>query len=279
MDMARYRRVLRSALTKRGLRGLLVLLLLCAGGCVYERVVYDGWGDLRRLGEPSKPNVSNPSLKHAATPQPGGWAILLEAFEGRRSQRQAVELIDHLQNQANVPDLWVQSLGESVHVYRGRYDQPDDPRVENDLRQTRMLLLDDQRLFAAASLVPVGVASGASENPLDLRRFAGMYSLQIAVYDDTYGSDFRKAAEKAAATLRADGDEAYFYHGPHRSMVTIGLFTRDDLVQQGPYQTYGPRVEEVQKKYPYNLANGLTQIEKVNGQSIGEQPSFLVRVN
>jgi hypothetical protein len=91
----------------------------------------------------------------------------------------------------------------------------------------------------------------------------------------------------AAARLRADGDQAYFYHGPNRSLVTVGLFTEQDFgVEQQPapdggvlfIPTYGQRVRELQKKFSYNLGNGRTIIEKSGDKKLGEQPSFLVRV-
>jgi hypothetical protein len=105
-----------------------------------------------------------------------------------------------------------------------------------------------------------------------------MYSLQIGFYDDAFGPDFRQAAEQAAAALHQQGEQAYYYHGPNRSLVTIGLFTENDFVQQGPQRAYGPQIKQLQQRFPYNLANGLTQIQKIDGRTIGEQPSFIVRV-
>lgn len=112
----------------------------------------------------------------------------------------------------------------------------------------------------------------------DLRRFVGVYTLQIGYYDDEYGKDFRAAAERAVVVMREDGHEAYFYHGPHRSMVTIGLFSEKDFVREGVSSVYGPRIREAQKTHPYNLGNGRTLIQKVRGESVGEQPSFIVKV-
>ncbi|MDP6152007.1 MAG: hypothetical protein QF785_01425, partial [Phycisphaeraceae bacterium] len=41
---------------------------------------------------------------------------------------------------------------------------------------------------------------------------------------------------------------------------------------------YSQRVVELQKKYPHNLGNGLTLLQKQGGRDIGAQPSSLVRV-
>ena len=112
----------------------------------------------------------------------------------------------------------------------------------------------------------------------DLRNHPGAYTLQIGFYDEQFGDQFRQAAQEAAQVLRNDGHEAYFYHGPHRSMVTVGLFTENDFVQDGVQSVYGPRIRELQQKHPYNLGNGRTLIQKVAGENLGEQPSFIVRV-
>ena len=87
-----------------------------------------------------------------------------------------------------------------------------------------------------------------------------------------------KAAEKAAAQLRTQGEDAYFYHGPKRSLVTIGLFNDSDINVVNGSVVYSPRVKEVQKRFPYNLGNGVTVVEKVEGKKIREQPSVIVKV-
>jgi len=133
---------------------------------------------------------------------------------------------------------------------------------------------------AAASETPQATAGRNHDDPLNLRRYPGMYSLQIAVYDKDYGPNFRDAAEQAARTLRKQGQEAYYYHGPNRSMVTLGLFDYDTAFDSVPgrQDTYSQRVRALQEKYPHNLLNGRTIIEKSPGKPDSIQPSFLVRV-
>ena len=63
-----------------------------------------------------------------------------------------------------------------------------------------------------------------------------LYTLQIAVYGRPDNTDatkedlaqFRKSAEEAVVQLRREGEQAYYYHGPNRSMVTVGIFSEDD---------------------------------------------------
>lgn len=115
---------------------------------------------------------------------------------------------------------------------------------------------------------------------LNQPHYYDMFSLQILVYDSDYGLKFREAAEQAARTLRNDGDESYYYHGPHRSMVLVGLFTYEKAFDSHPggQDTYSQTVRQLQKKFPYNALNGRTIIEKVKGKSNTIQSSFLVRI-
>lgn len=156
----------------------------------------------------------------------------------------------------------------------------------SDLRELAQQQQDHPQDPPSSPQTATGTSLPTSNNPddptavsaYDLRTHTGMYTLQIGFYDQDYGPDFRQAAEQAVSALRLQGEEAYYYHGPHRSMVTLGLFTDAHFVQRGPVSAYGPEIEAIQKKYPYNLANGRTLVQKIDGQDIGQQESFLVRV-
>ena len=90
---------------------------------------------------------------------------------------------------------------------------------------------------------------------------------------------FREYAEQAVRTLREEGHEAYYYHGPFRSIITIGVFTYDQaFVSAGNVDTYAPHIRDLQKVFPFNLGNGSTINQKENGKDIGEQKSSLIRV-
>jgi len=254
-------------------------MLYAISGCTYTRVVLDGWAPLKALADP-KPQVSQQVKKVKSTSViRDQWSIIIESFDGPSRKRQAARLMDQLHDQGHLPDLWIHQSPNQTQIYRGLYDNPNDPRARSDLRQTRLVKLKDQRSFLSARLIPLGPTPHDQVGELDLRPHTGKYSLQISYYDEQFGPKFRQAAEKAAQALRSDGDEAYYYHGPHRSMVTVGLFTDVDFSQKGPIRVYGSRIKALQDKYPYNLGNGLTLIKNVDGKTIGEQSSFLVRVN
>ncbi len=273
-------------------KALLVSLVVSASGCVYTRVVHDGWAPLKRMAGSKNPspgingNAPGPHGLHAkqngssALPNHQPWVILIQTFEGNQRQHAAQALIHQLETQQRMPDLWMHDDGGRTSVYRGRYPGSADPGAISDLQQTRSITLSDGSVLSTAALVSLSDTNNTPEaSALDLRQHPGMYSLQIGFYDEAFGSDFRSAAQQAAQALRKQGEEAYFCHGPNRSMVTLGLFTDADFEQQGTIRGYGPEVKALQEKYPYNLGNGLTIIEKVRGQTMGEQPSFLVRMD
>jgi hypothetical protein len=109
---------------------------------------------------------------------------------------------------------------------------------------------------------------------LDLRTAppGTFYSLQVAHFDDPTNEALRKKqAEAYTKELRSKGAEAYFYHGPTMSVVTVGSF-KDAVMRVGsvtrradgsrrlnvpsPATRYSPEVEKMQAKYPYHMHNG-----------------------
>jgi len=284
------------------LMGLLSLAIAGGiAGCTYERVVGSTWdvfADKMAAGGAQDVTVggterrTTPSLYNrdglAETP---GWAILVKTFEGRKHARLASQFVKKLQQETNMSDLWSKKHEGKTYVYRGRYFSPSGYAARDELRQTRMTPFDGERPFEnieIARVVQNKVEPGDTgkvevTKEMDLAQYGGqdLYSLQVGVYDQAYGKDFRRAAETCAAIFRAAGDKAFFCHKPHLSMVTVGLFTRDDAfvpIQVGNHMqdSYSPMVRTLQKKHPYNLLNGRTIIEKSHGKRIGEQRSCLV---
>ena len=197
--------------------------------------------------------------------------------EAAVSRGQVTPLVSQLTPSGETDDV------TKAEVYRGRYFVPDGFAAQDDLRQTRMIALGDDYPFQNVELVSLSESERQiSADPLNLKQYRGMemYSLQIAVYDDAFGAKFREAAEQAARVLRSDAVEAYYYHGPNRSMITVGLIPYQQAFdsQIGRADIYSQYVREMQRKFPYNLLNGRTIIESPNTDNERQQPSFLVPV-
>lgn len=261
----------------------LLLMLAALAGCeTRTRVVRDGWASLRPLAD-AKPEPVDPDAPREAAQ----WTIELERYVGENRLAKAEALAAILRSEAGVPNVQVRDTGVAAIVSVGPVGDPNTPEAQATLERVRATAIDGMLPYRGAAWRPTGGVAGQQVyDPHDLRQFPGMYTLQIGFYDQRFGPNFRAAAEDAVRALRKAGDEAYFYHGPHLSIVTVGLFsyeeafvTKENPLSPGTWvDAYSEAVRKLQEKYPYNLGNGLTLIEKVDGKTIGEQPSSLVRV-
>ena len=256
-----------------------VLLAIMAGGCE-QQVVYNSWSSFEKLAAGDRDRKpTNRDGRERRSGSGGKWAIHLSSFSGPDASRQAEALAKRVREKSSLTQVWVHEAPDRAIVYRGRYASADDPEAVNALRQTRMTKIDSKRPFEKSRIASIDAATKVVRGPHDLLQFPGMYTLQVEVYDDDIGPQFRDLAEQRTDVLRKDGDDAYFYHGPHRSMVCVGLFTaRQAFVRQGTTDTYAPAVRALQRKHPHNLHNGGTVIERARGRNLGEQGSSLVHV-
>ena len=133
---------------------------------------------------------------------------------------------------------------------------------------------------------------GKRKSDLDLRiakRKYGkdaLYTLQVGFYGreelNRLSPEDKKAiqvaAEQAAADLRRDGELAFYYHGAHRSVVTVGVFGADDFDPMNP-AAESRRLSETRRRHPLNLYNGQGYTGKTPGMREAKLvPSALVAV-
>ncbi len=209
-----------------------------------------------------------------------GYTVRLATLEGMDRHQQARVLVERTRAETELRGLWVSDIDGKAVLQMGRYQDASGIDARFALRQARDARIGGEPLFKDATMAPVGGASAGADatvDPWDLQQFAGYYSLQIGFYDADFTSGRRQAAEQAVKVLREEGEEAYFYHGPHRSLICIGLFTDEDFQTVEGVQVYGDHVRHLQTKYPRNLGNGRTLVEK-HAEGDREQESFLVRV-
>ena len=275
-------------------------LACLAAGCE-EKVVATGWGsygDIARLeareareavraadaAESARDGAASGAGAGGAAGVGGEWTIALDRFEGPGHAQQSAAYAQQLAQTTGM-NVWAQDeLGKSV-VYSGRYKSPNDRAAQADLQRWQQLSAQRLVRVPAAMIVPVTEPTQGASPQYDLRTVRGRsnrgftpaYSLQIAFYDAEFGPDYRQAAEQAVAVLRQDGAEAYYFHGPVRSSVTLGTFAEESVQIVNGDVVYAQPVQDLQKKYPHNLANGRTLQEK-RGGVVTTQGSFLVRI-
>ncbi len=209
------------------------------------------------------------------------WAIVVQAVSGRRAMERAELAASGLRDALGLESARVRERGNGAVVVYGGYDSPDDPAAQRDLERIKDLEVDGFKPFTGAFLSPQGGPDEGGIPELNLatareRHGAGAeYTLQIAVYESDDRGEAKRAAEQAAAQLRQEGREGFYFHGPTRSMVTVGLFGDRDYDPGTDRRS--SRLLELQRQYPHNLLNGRTIIERrIGGERT--QPSALVRV-
>lgn len=253
------------------LRSQLTILICTAGllgGCMQEISRTNPWEDWAvRTGQMAKPKNSKIGEGQGTSyKEDGNWAILMDSFEGDDRQQKAQRLKKYLEKQTGVRDLWYHDMGDRTYLYRGRYDKPVVQEAMRDLRQTRLLFVDGWRPYRAVTIAQVGV-SAKPESELDLRNYSGKYTLQIAFYNKEFGKNYQKKAEEYVNDLRKQKFEAYYYHGPRMTNVTVGLFTQEEAYTgQQVLMQFSPVVKELQKKFPHNMGNNETVLEKSTGR-------------
>lgn len=252
------------------------------------------------LGKPAKMTNSSMGNPLAQTPAPdepnaGKWVIVLATVKAE-SPEGAAAALEFAQSKAGLSDAYVTKRGGTTVVAIGAFADHNDDAALKAMQRARSATVEGGQPFAGAFLSPpVQHGTAGSMPDLDLRNAKTTFgedraqvTLQVGIYcrmDDRKPTaaelaEFRKAAEAAAMELRRGGELAFYYHGPERSTVTVGLFTQKDLNDGTGGESDDLR--EARQKHPSALVNGmgLRQSEIVPGsKKKGElQKSFLVTV-
>lgn len=233
----------------------------------------------------------------AGTPvESASWSVLVATVPSGRMD-EAQRLLDTVHT-TGLTGAHIALRERRPIIAFGRYDDPGSPEAQAGLRRVRETNISGMNPFGAAMLIPPGApATGAEVDELNLRSVRGRltkaeaaYTLQIGVYArPDMGRPtaeeltlFRREAEKAARQLRAEGEIAFYYHGPNMSMVTVGVFAEDDHDGETQPPIESIRLRQARQQHPYNLLNGQGINETVRTGSGGSvqrlQASRLVAI-
>lgn len=257
----------------------IVVLVVCAGGS----------GAFMQSGGAKQPSGAAQRAQPADADR--AWVIALAAFRGDKQVEEANAELSRLRAAGLASDAYVITRGRATLVAIGRFDDPASKAAGDELARVRAVKVGEVLPFASAVLAPPmddgGVAGSRPE--FDLRTAAKeadgreRYTLQVAAYGAANPlanptpaelAEARKASEQAAAILRAEGEQAYYYHGPQLSMVTVGIFGDEALRSPEPMS-----LSMLKSKFPHNLYNGAGMRSRIRGQNEKEMArSFLVKV-
>jgi hypothetical protein len=246
------------------------------------------------------PGKKSAKDKEGATPS-ATWSIIIEGFRGDTQDEAARVNLEKVRTQAGLKDAYLEKRGPATVIAYGSFPQGESKEARDALakvRNTEVVIAGIKaKPFADAFLAPPAEIPGSIPE-FDIRQVKKvhgdwvLYTLQIGVYTRNDKApnakelaEFRKTAELAVTKLRREGEQAFYYHGPTMSMVTIGLFGEEDFKPDQPGQE-SPALKELRKRYPHNLYNGQGTKETVtvndpNGKQVKTtriQPSGLVAV-
>jgi hypothetical protein len=229
------------------------------------------------------------------------WTIVIVSTMGPGMEHDAQLALEKVRTKGSLPQAFVEPRGRSMVVAYGHYPGPDSKEAQADLKRIQSMEIDGVNPFASAILAPPPYDSLPGSVPeydlstLKQRRGKdALYTLQVAAYARLDGkpptdkdlAEFRSAAERAVVELRREGEEAFYHHGPTKSVVTVGVFGPKDVefVHKDPHNPNDTgewresmAVKEAKRRHPLNLVNGAGMKEKYLGQAEAHlQPSRIV---
>jgi len=248
--------------------------------------------------------LGSPTDEAGVSTRPGGtaelsrWTIILTKVDTSRPElvEQALASLSR-----QFPGVRLSERDGGHFFTLGQYTDPRTPQARADLQRVHAyaITLGDRTAYpyAEAFIAPPTAESLQGTNAAyDLRnvhtRFGAkaLYTLQVAIYgrNDRAApstedlASFRRAAEQAVITLRREGEQAFYYHGPSRSTVTVGVFYEEDHDPTTLPRIESERLKAARANHPLNLLNGqgITQVlTDERGQKVRKpQPSFLVGI-
>lgn len=253
-----------------------------------RKVLGGGAGGVADKRDADKSKRSGTDTEHSSQ-----WCIAIMSLRDETRREAAPLALEQVRTKGRLPEAYIDDRPGAIVIAVGSYAGPDDPQAQEELKRVRAIEVDGLTPYAFAFLCPPEARDQAGSTPeYNLTRAKALFgskaiqSLQVAVYgrEDLKNptekdlSEVRTKAEEYCVQLRREGELAFYYHGPRRSMVTIGVFDTTDYDPQLPSYN-SPRLQEVRKRHPYNLYNGAAIREKRPGQKEGRlQPSTLVMI-
>ncbi|MGP1345670.1 MAG: hypothetical protein ACTS3F_03255 [Phycisphaerales bacterium] len=221
----------------------------------------------------------------------GGWGVLLATAAGENAQAHMEAQRLRLSELLGRRDVRVSRQRSGWAVVLGSYQRADDPGAQRDLAFVKEFRTDDgRRPFARAFLMPPGQrpaepgsvlpgVSGSNEEwnlatVKERRGIKAAFTLQVGVFESVDRPQAMRAAENWVRELRKNGEEAFYYHGRHASMVAIGVFGREDW--DALLDVASPRVRELQRRFPTTRLEVLDDRRGGSGDAPSAPPSTLV---
>ena len=200
------------------------------------------------------------------------WTIRCKELQGATRTQLIQQFAESLRNTPGVrsKDVFTRDDADDfARLYYGTYWRRLDKntgkhstpaQLQQDLDMIRQLGdAQGQRYFTQAMMLRLPTDDVG--NPAwNLARQAGVYSLQVAVFEPSEDFwEYKQAAAEYCEYLRGKGHEAYYHHSPASSVVTVGLFGHDAVIKRPTgLPLISDRVQQLQQDdlLRYNRLNG-----------------------
>ncbi len=241
----------------------------------------DVMGDDRVGGAKPSATGSKPTAPAAspapASPKPasgaaakGRWSVILATFSDADHAAKAAAFRGQLVSQyPELREAMVRRVGKGSAIVIGRFEAPDDPAAQTELKRVKGIERNKQKPFAGVMLMrTTSDDAGGPPKQWDLRSLRAklpsvrpLFTLQVAAWSTfgEKGADYegmRTAAERYCAELRKKGHEAWFLHDDdaETSIVSVGHFDRRAYDTKSTL--FSPEVQDMMREFPANLVNG-----------------------
>lgn len=164
-------------------------------------------------------------------PADARYSVLCQVFRGQGNVLESRRAKETAIRMTGRKDWYLVHSGDSSSLYFGYYNTFDDPNLSDFRRAQKDLhMLQDMKggtggpLFATVFFVEMATGDPPAPQEWNLSHAKGYWSLQIAAYRDSPSR--KQAAVDAVKEARAEGIEAYYFHGDQVSSVCIGAWPR-----------------------------------------------------
>lgn len=241
----------------------------------------------------SATNSTAPRSSRKSSARGPAWTILALELQGPTAARDVQRFAETLKSTPGIrrDDVFVREEAGSARLYYGSYRWPEEKKggrgpmpkqLHDDLAMLKQL--GDSaggRYFLRAMPVRMPTAN-VGKPEWALTNAKGLYTLQVGVFEPTGDfTEYKEAAYEFCKLLREQGHEAYYHHTDAASMVTVGSFGKEAIIQPprdkkaGPgavaVPVYAPAIIAMQQNelLKYNLLNGGIQyVRKPDGTRV-----------
>ena len=177
-------------------------------------------------------------------PKDARYTISCAAIAGPGHLARAKSIRQQLIASTGLRDFYIVQGESQTTLYYGYYrtvrpeeDRRESERAHGDLHAVAQLTDKNSgvKLFSTPLLVELELADPVAPPEWSLKNAKGYWSLQIAAFRDDPAR--KEKAIEAVRDARAQGYEAYYFHGPAISSVCIGAWPRDAVIEPPPVKS------------------------------------------